>query len=77
MNNNKYYKVKQIKNKSGEIEFKVFACESWFEKFTGYWKEYAKENKTLESAKDQIDYLVSDKIIKGVTVYKRKVKKND
>lgn len=73
-NKNKYYKVKETKNASGEREFKVFACESLFEKFFGVWSEYKLSHKTLEESVDHIKDLVSWKVIKEKTVYKRKVK---
>lgn len=74
MNKNKYYKVKEIKDSSGNCEFKVFACDNWFEYFFGIWTEYTKKNKTLDEAIDQINTLVSWKIVKDKIVYKRKVK---
>ena len=74
MNKNKYYKVKEIKNASGESEFKVFACDNWLEKFFGAWSEYTKRNKTLQEAIGHINSLVSWKVVKEKIVYKRKVK---
>lgn len=74
MNKNKYYRVREIEDASGNIVFKVETCQSWLELLFPFWRfEYTLENKTLEEAKDHIDFLASEKVVKDKIVYKTKV----
>ena len=73
-NKHKYYKVKETKNRLGETEFLVFACDNWMDRLFGCWKQYAYQNQTLEEAVEHIQILALWKVVKEKIVYKRKLK---
>lgn len=74
MNNNKYYRVREKKDNTGRVVFKVQACSNIFELIIGFWLEYDYENKTLEESIKHIDIINKKRIASERTVYKKRFK---
>jgi len=74
MNKNKYYRVREKQDNSGKIIYSVEAYENKYDLIFGFPIEYSQENKTLDDAIDQVNFLAGYKIKKIKTVFKRTVK---
>jgi len=72
MNKNKYYKIVKRENVSNEVMFVVMGCESWMGKMFSCWSEYAKEHKSLDSAKKHVEFLSKHRVLKEKTILKFK-----
>ena len=73
MNKNKYFKVKQITTANGNVIFKVFGYDNWFDMLFNVSDKYSLKNETLEEAIELIERIIKLKITDEKVVYKRTV----
>jgi hypothetical protein len=72
--NNKIYRVKEKIDRQGKCVYQVQACANLFESIFGIWSDYSKENETIESAIEQIQFIDKYKLKTEKVVYKETVK---
>ena len=70
MNNNKYYRVRQIKERGYNASFYVEHCDSFIAKIFNKWNRDKKPFTSLELSIDYINKLKRMNIIDSSVVYK-------
>ncbi len=69
MQENKYFKIKEIIQKNGVKIYKVYGYSTRLELFFGMGTQYHRDNITFMDALDQIDTLYSLLVVSKKTVY--------
>jgi len=67
---NKIYRVNEKTDRQGNVAYKVESVDSFIDAIFGLWSEYEKENKSLDDAIMQIEFIDRYKLKNEKIVHK-------